>query len=179
MITSSEERSMTRREFLSRSAKAGACVAAAGGLSLSLYDSKAPQRSQEKGALVTLPDFSMPARNGQMSIVTGEDRVKTVQRALKTLGGIEAFVRPGDRVLVKVNAQPSRRADILQIVDLYRGRTVDVGRNEMILELTGAEDKIESFIEMLKPFGIKELARTGRIAMARGPRPAGEKSRKG
>ncbi len=84
-----------------------------------------------------------------------------------------------DLVLVKVNAQPSRRADILQIVDLYRGRTVDVGRNEMILELTGAEDKIESFIEMLKPFGIKELARTGRIAMARGPRPAGEKSRKG
>ena len=83
-----------------------------------------------------------------------------------------------DLVLVKVNAQPSRRADILQIVDLFRGRTVDVGRNEMVLELTGAEDKIESFIELLKPFGIKELARTGRIAMARGPRPAGNGRKK-
>ena len=83
-----------------------------------------------------------------------------------------------DLVLVKVNAQPSRRADILQIVDLFRGRTVDVGRNEMILELTGAEDKIESFIEMLKPFGIKELARTGRIAMARGSKPAGNGRKK-
>lgn len=83
-----------------------------------------------------------------------------------------------DLVLVKVNAQPSRRADILQIVDLFRGRTVDVGRNEMILELTGAEEKIESFIELLKPFGIKELARTGRIAIARGPRPAGNGRKK-
>ncbi len=83
-----------------------------------------------------------------------------------------------DLVLVKVNAQPSRRAEILQLVDLYRGRTVDIGRNELVLELTGAEDKIESFIEMLKPFGIKELARTGRIAMARGPRPAGNGRKK-
>ena len=83
-----------------------------------------------------------------------------------------------DLVLVKVNAQPSRRADILQIVDLFRGRAVDVGRNEMILELTGAEEKIESFIELLKPFGIKELARTGRIAIARGPKPAGNGRKK-
>jgi uncharacterized protein (DUF362 family) len=104
MIPSSEERSMTRRDFLIRSAKAGACVAAAGGLGLSLYDSKAPQRSQGKGALVTLPDFSIPRMGSQMSIVRGEDRVQTVQRALKPLGGIEAFVRTGDRVLVKVNA---------------------------------------------------------------------------
>ena len=79
-----------------------------------------------------------------------------------------------DLVLVKVNAQPSRRTEILQIADLVRGRVVDVGRAEMILELTGAEEKVEAFIEMLRPFGIKELGRTGRIAMARGPRPAGD-----
>ena len=78
-----------------------------------------------------------------------------------------------------MNAPPSRRTDILQIVDLYRGRVIDVGRAEMILELPGVEEKVEAFVEMLRPFGIKELARTGRIAMARGSKPAGEKSRKG
>jgi uncharacterized protein (DUF362 family) len=95
---------MTRREFLIRSAKAGTGVTAAGGLSLWLYDSKAPKRCQEQEGLVTLPDFSIPRMGSQMSIVRGEDRVQTVQRALKALGGIEVFVRPGDRVLLKVNA---------------------------------------------------------------------------
>jgi uncharacterized protein (DUF362 family) len=104
VIPSSKAQSVTRREFLIRSAKAGAGIATAGGLSLWLYDSHAPQLSQEKARLVTLPDFSIPSRGGQMSIVTGEDRVKTVRHALKTLGGMEAFIRPGDRVLLKVNA---------------------------------------------------------------------------
>jgi len=104
VIPLSNKQVMTRREFLIRSAKAGAGVAAAGGLSLWLYDSKAPERSQEQEGLVTLPDFSIPRMGSQMSIVRGEDRVQTVQRALKALGGIEVFVRPGDRVLLKVNA---------------------------------------------------------------------------
>ena len=104
MIPSSKAQSATRREFLIRSAKAWASVAAAGGLSLWLYDSQAPRLSQEKARLVTLPDFSIPSKGGQISIVTGEDRVKTVQHALKILGGMEAFIRPGDRVLLKVNA---------------------------------------------------------------------------
>jgi len=104
VIPLSKKQVMTRREFLIRSAKAGAGVAAAGGLSLWLYDSKAPERAQEREGLVTLPDFSIPRMGSQMSIMRGEDRVQTVQRALKALGGIEAFVRPGDRVLLKVNA---------------------------------------------------------------------------
>lgn len=104
MIPSSKAQFVTRRAFLIRSAKAAACVAAAGGLSLWLYDSQAPQSSEQKARLVTLPDFSIPSRGGQISIVTGEDRVRTVQQALKTLGGMEAFIRPGDRVLLKVNA---------------------------------------------------------------------------
>lgn len=122
------------------------------------------------------PEFS------RMTIAThGDDDIleqvrKQLSKLIDTvrvydLGEVDHIER--DLVLAKVNAQPSRRAEILQIVDLFRGRTVDVGKNEMILELTGAEDKIESFIEMLRPFGIKELARTGRIALARGARPAG------
>jgi uncharacterized protein (DUF362 family) len=104
MMPSTKVQCLTRREFLIRSAKAGASVAAAGGLSLWLYDSQAPQGSEEKERLVSLPDFSIPSRAGQISIVTGKDRAKTVHHALKILGGMEAFIRPGDRVLLKVNA---------------------------------------------------------------------------
>lgn len=122
------------------------------------------------------PEFS------RMTIAThGDDQIleqirKQLSKLIDTvrvydLGDVPRVER--DLVLVKVNAQPSRRAEILQIVDLYRGRTVDVGKSEMVLELTGSEDKVEAFIEILRPFGIKELARTGRIAMARGQRAAG------
>ena len=84
-----------------------------------------------------------------------------------------------DLVLIKVNAQPSRRREILEIVELFRGRAVDVSQKGLIVELSGTEDKIEAFIELMRPFGIKELARTGRIAMARGSKPAGNNRRKG
>ena len=90
------------------------------------------------------------------------------------MGEVDAVER--DLVLVKVNAPPSRRAEIVGLVDLFRGKVVDVGQRELILELSGTEDKIEAFVELLRPHGIKELARTGRIAMARGPKPAGDKT---
>jgi acetolactate synthase-1/3 small subunit len=93
------------------------------------------------------------------------------------LGEVDCVDR--DLVLIKVNAQPSRRREILEIVELFRGRAVDVSQKELVLELSGTEDKIEAFIELLRPFGIKELARTGRIAMARGAKPAGNGRRKG
>jgi acetolactate synthase-1/3 small subunit len=91
------------------------------------------------------------------------------------LGDVDCVER--DLVLIKVNAQPSRREEILGNTELFRGRAVDVGPRELVLELSGTEDKIEAFIELMRPFGIKEVARTGRIAMARGPKPAGDKSR--
>lgn len=89
------------------------------------------------------------------------------------LGEVEVVER--DLVLVKVNAPPSRRREIVELADLFRGKVVDVSQKELIVELSGTEDKIEAFMELLRPYGIKEFARTGRIAMARGPRPAAEK----
>lgn len=100
----SKKQMMKRREFIIRSAKAGASMVAAGGLSLWLYESTPPEPAKEEGRRVTLPDFSIPHMGSKISIVRGEDRVRTVQRALKALGGMEVFVRPGDRVLLKVNA---------------------------------------------------------------------------
>ncbi len=71
-------------------------------------------------------------------------------------------------VLVKVHAPTSRaRDEILRIVEIFRGKVVDVSPETYTIEITGDEEKIEAFIELLKPFGIKELARTGKVAMRR------------
>ncbi|MDT3701268.1 MAG: acetolactate synthase small subunit [Thermincola sp.] len=71
-------------------------------------------------------------------------------------------------VLIKVSAEPSYRGEIMQIVDIFRARIVDIGRRTLIIECTGDEGKINAVIESLKPFGIKELVRTGKVAMLRG-----------
>jgi acetolactate synthase I/III small subunit len=70
--------------------------------------------------------------------------------------------------LIKVKAASSARSEIIQIVDIFRAEIVDVTQDYLTVEITGPEDKIESLLDLLKPFGIKELARTGRIAMACG-----------
>ncbi len=95
---------LTRRDFLVRSAKVGASVAAAGGLSWWLHDGTGPQPSGQSKGQVSLADFSISHMGGKMSIVKGKNRTKTLNRALGTLGGMGAFIRPGDRVLLKVNA---------------------------------------------------------------------------
>lgn len=71
-------------------------------------------------------------------------------------------------ILVKVNAEPARRGEIMQIVDIFRAHTVDISRNTLIIEATGDQGKINAIEEALKPFGIHEVVRTGRIAMVRG-----------
>jgi acetolactate synthase I/III small subunit len=70
--------------------------------------------------------------------------------------------------LIKVHAPSASRAEIKQLVDIFRAQIIDVSLDSMTVEITGTEDKVDSLIEMLKPFGIKELTRTGRVAMARG-----------
>jgi len=71
-------------------------------------------------------------------------------------------------VLIKVSADPQARAEIMQIVDIFRARIVDIGRNTLIIEATGDEGKVNAIEQSLKPFGIKELVRTGKIAIVRG-----------
>ncbi|MBT9137838.1 acetolactate synthase small subunit [candidate division NPL-UPA2 bacterium Unc8] len=71
-------------------------------------------------------------------------------------------------VLIKMDATPARRVEIMQIVSLFRARVVDVSTRSLSVEVTGDEKKIAGMLEVLKEFGIKEVVRTGRIAMARG-----------
>ncbi len=71
-------------------------------------------------------------------------------------------------VLIKVYAEPHRRGEILQIVEIFRARTVDVSPTTLTIEVTGDEGKLKAAIDMLHPYGIRELARTGKIAIMRG-----------
>jgi len=73
-----------------------------------------------------------------------------------------------DLALIKVNADKNNRSEIFQIVDIFRAKIVDVASDSLIVEITGDEDKIQALESLLKPFGIKEMVRTGIIAMARG-----------
>jgi len=79
-----------------------------------------------------------------------------------------------DLALIKVRAGHERRAEIMQIAEVFRARVVDVSPEALILEITGTEDKINSLVDVLRPFGILELARSGRVAMARAESAAAE-----
>jgi acetolactate synthase-1/3 small subunit len=74
--------------------------------------------------------------------------------------------------MIKVAATPEVRSQIIQLADVFRARVIDVSPESVIAEITGSSDKIARLIEVLTPYGVLEVARTGRVAMARGPRPA-------
>src|SRR3954453_22734465 len=73
-----------------------------------------------------------------------------------------------DLMLIKVKAPPAKRMEICLLVEMFHARVVDIGQESMMIELAGREDKIEAFINLMRPYGIIELARTGRIALVRG-----------
>ena len=81
-----------------------------------------------------------------------------------------------DLALIKVAAMGDARTQVMQLVDVYRARIVDVSPESLVVETTGAEDKIDSLLEVLRPYGVTEMVRTGRVEMARGagtPVPSG------
>jgi acetolactate synthase-1/3 small subunit len=71
-------------------------------------------------------------------------------------------------VLAKVAAQRGDRSELLQIVDIFKAKIADVSPDAMVLEMSGPEDEVETFLELIRPFGIKEVARSGTVAMAKG-----------
>jgi acetolactate synthase-1/3 small subunit len=76
-----------------------------------------------------------------------------------------------DLALIKVAATGEARTHVMQLVDVYRARVVDVSPESLVIETTGTEDKIDSLVEVLRPFGLVEMVQTGRIAMVRGIAP--------
>ncbi len=109
-------------------------------------------------------------------VVRGDDRI--LEQVVKQLNKLINVIRVVDltkeervvreMVLIKVAAAPSSRAELMNITDIFRGKIVDVGHESYTIEATGDESKISALINLLKPFGIKELARTGIVGLARG-----------
>jgi len=78
-----------------------------------------------------------------------------------------------DLAMIKVAATPAERPGLVHLVDVFRARIIDLAPDSLTIEITGAEDKIDGLLEVLKPYGVLEMARTGRVAMARGVKSPG------
>ena len=93
------------------------------------------------------------------------DKVVTVVKVMDI--SVENFVER-DLMLIKVRSHSAKRVEISLLVEMFRGRVVDVTHDTLMVEVSGTEGKIEAFIDLMRPYGIIELARTGRIALVRG-----------
>lgn len=113
----------------------------------------------------------------RMTIVVTADEI-TFEQARKQLSKLVPVVKVRDfkdtsyvereLVLLTVGVGPEQRGEVLEIVNLFRGRVIDVARQSLVVEIAGTEGKVGAFVELLRPYGIRELARTGVIAMVRG-----------
>lgn len=117
-----------------------------------------------------------PERSRMTIVVNAEDtQVDQVTKQLyKLINVLKVSDVTTDRTvdrelaLIKVNATASTRAEIAQVVDIFRARIVDLARDSLTVEVTGESEKIDSIVGLLRPFGLKEMVRTGRISMTRG-----------
>ena len=108
-------------------------------------------------------------------VVVGDDRV--VEQVRKQLAKIVPVVKvqdfagqpvvARDLMLLSVTAPPEKRPEIVSLIEMFRGKVVDIGQKSLMIEVSGPESKIEAFINACKPYGIKNVARTGTIAMPR------------
>jgi acetolactate synthase-1/3 small subunit len=102
-----------------------------------------------------------------------EQVVKQLYRLIEVLKVSDVTNDPTverEMVLIKLHAPGSKRAEIVALTEVFDAKIVDVGVNSMVIEMTGSPAKVENFIDVIKPFGVKEMMRTGRIAMVRGAR---------
>ena len=119
------------------------------------------------------PDYS------RMTITVHGDR-DVLEQVIKQLSKLINVIRvseldPSESIerelaIIKVNADKESRSEIMQIVNIFRAKIIDVSHRSMIIEVTGDEEKIDAIVQMLRQFGIKEIARTGKVSMVRGAR---------
>ena len=145
-----DKNDLTRRQFMTRAVKAGVSITAAGAAGFWFHDSKGPGRSKEIETDIRLPDFSVPDLGPKMSIIRGRSRVDTLRLALKSIGGIESFIKKGDRVLLKVNAafaSPQMLAATThpQIVSVITRLCFDAGASSVIVSDNPINDPSSCF----------------------------------
>jgi len=112
-----------------------------------------------------------------LTLITSGDNnvIEQITKQLHKLIDVLKVVDIGDgdfvereMVLIRVSAEAATRAEVLRIIDIFRGKVVDVSPKSYVVEVTGSHAKIEAVINILKPIGIQEIVRTGKIAIARG-----------
>lgn len=119
------------------------------------------------------PDYS------RMTITVNGDR-DVLEQVIKQLSKLINVIRVSELeasesverelAIIKVNADKESRSEIMQIVNIFRAKIIDVSHRSMIIEVTGDEEKVDAIVQLLRQFGIKELARTGKVSMVRGAR---------
>ncbi len=113
----------------------------------------------------------------RMTIVVTGDR-SILEQVRKQLGKVIDTIKVVDftgtdyvernLILIKVSALPGKRGEIIDLVNVFRGKVIDVGQKDMVIEISGPEERLVAMLDLVRPYGIKEVARTGRIAMNRG-----------
>ena len=125
---------------------------------------------------------TLDATISRMTIVTrGNDQI--LEQIIKQLNKLVNVIKVIDfvngdfvnreMILIKVNVTDENRSELLNIVDIFRGKVVDVSPDAYVVEVTGDEGKLDAIINLCKPMGIKEVARTGKVAMMRGAKQKG------
>jgi acetolactate synthase-1/3 small subunit len=119
----------------------------------------------------------------RMTIVVGGDD-RTLEQIEKQLNKLIEVIKVFDYTetahverelaLIKVTAGPEKRAEIMQISDIFRAKIIDVSERTLTIEVTGPVEKVDAFQDLMSPYGVKELVRTGKIALSRGARAAAE-----
>lgn len=119
----------------------------------------------------------IPSLSRMTFVVEGDDSI--VEQATKQLYKLIDVVRVNklsstdsvsrEMALIKVKSTVQTRSEIMQMVEIFKANIVDVSPDSMIVEVTGDQEKIDSFQNLLEPFGVKEVMRTGRVAMNKGP----------
>jgi acetolactate synthase-1/3 small subunit len=117
------------------------------------------------------------ARFSRATVVTGGEEavIEQIRKQLERVVDIikvqdfagEDFVER-DLMLIKVHAPQGRRGEIFELAEVFKCNVVDIGAKHVMLEVSGPENKLEALITLLKPYGVKEMARTGRVALRRG-----------
>ena len=124
---------------------------------------------------LTVGETNEPSVSRMTIVVKGDDRVleQVLKQLDKLIDVIEVTDLPvgsyvsRDLAMVKVSCESGTRTEILEISNIFRAKPVDIGYKSMMLQITGVEEKVSAFIRLMEPFGILELARTGKVAMLR------------
>lgn len=127
---------------------------------------------------ITVGSSEEPGLSRMVIVTSGDDRtIEQIQKQLYKLIDVIKVVDVSENPmvarelgLIKVAAEPSTRPEILGVVETFRAAVVDIGPSTLIVQVVGDTEKIDAMVELLKPYGIRELSRTGVTAMARGSR---------